>query len=61
MNETKQDVVEVQLAKDGQVVVFCQGVKQHYRATCSAQHPNLLRGRSDWFGPGLIWKAEIEY
>jgi hypothetical protein len=40
MNEAKQDVVEVQLAKDGQVVIFRQGVKQDCRATYSAHHPN---------------------
>ena len=61
MNETKQDVVEVQLAKDGQVVVFRRGVQQCYRGTYSTQHPNKLRGRADWFGPDLIWKADIEY
>ena len=61
MNETKQDVVEVQMAKEGQIIVFRQGVKQHYRATYSAQHPNKLQGRADWYGPDLIWKAEIEY
>jgi len=61
MNQTTQDVVEVQLAKDGQVVVFRRGVKQCYRGTYSAQHPNKLRGRADWFGPDLIWKADIEY
>ena len=61
MNETTQDVVEVQLAKDGQVVVFRRNVKQYYRGTYSAQHPNKLRGRADWFGPDLIWKADIEY
>ena len=61
MKETTQDVVEVQLAKDGQVVVFRRGVKQCYRGTYSAQHPNKLRGRADWFGPDLIWKADIEY
>ena len=61
MNQTTQDVVEVQLAKDGQVVVFRRGVKQCYRGTYSVQHPNKLRGRADWFGPDLIWKAEIEY
>ncbi len=61
MNETKQDVVEVQLAKDGQVVVYRQGVKQHYRATYSAQQPKKLHGRADWYGPDLIWTAEIEY
>ena len=61
MNQTTQDVVEVQLAKDGQVVVFRRDVKQCYRGTYSAEHPNKLRGRADWFGPDLIWKAEIEY
>jgi hypothetical protein len=61
MNETTQDVVEVQLAKDGQVVVFRRNVKQYYRGTYSAQHPNKLRGRADWFGPDLIWTADIEY
>ena len=61
MNQTTQDVVEVQLAKDGQVVVFRRGVKQCYRGTYSAQRPNKLRGRADWFGPDLIWKADIEY
>ena len=61
MNQTTRDVVEVQLAKDGQVVVFRRGVKQCYRGTYSAQHPNKLRGRADWFGPDLIWKADIEY
>ena len=61
MNQTTQDVVEVQLAKDGQVVVFRRGVKQCYRGTYPAQHPNKLRGRADWFGPDLIWKADIEY
>jgi hypothetical protein len=60
MNETKQGVVEVQLAKDGQVVVFRRGVQQCYRGTYSPQHPNKLRGRADWFGPDLIWKAAIE-
>jgi hypothetical protein len=61
MNETTQDVLEVQLAKDGQVVIFRRGVKQCYRGTYSAEHPNKLRGRGDWFGPDLIWKADIEY
>lgn len=61
MNETTKDVVEVQLAKDGQVLVFRQGVKQYYRGTYSAQAPNKLRGRADWYGPDLIWKAEIDY
>jgi len=61
MNETTHDVVEVQLAKDGQVVVFRRNVKQCYRGTYSAQHPNKLRGRADWFGPDMIWKADIEY
>ena len=61
MNQTTHDVVEVQLAKDGQVVVFRRGVKQCYRGTYSAQHSNKLRGRADWFGPDLIWKADIEY
>ena len=61
MNQTTQDVVEVQLAKDGQVVVFRRGVKQCYRGTYSVQRPNKLRGRADWFGPDLIWKADIEY
>ena len=61
MNQTTQDVVEVQLAKDGQVVVFRRGVNQCYRGTYSAQNPNKLRGRADWFGPDLIWKADIEY
>ena len=61
MNETTQDVVEVQLAKDGQVLVFRQGVKQYYRATYSAQQPKKLHGRADWYGPDLIWTAEIEY
>ena len=61
MNRTAQDVVEVQLAKDGQVVVFRRNVKQCYRGTYSPQHPNRLRGRGDWFGPDLIWKADIEY
>ena len=61
MNETKQDVVEVQMAKDGQVVVFRRDVKQFYRGTYSAQHPNKVRGRAEWFGPDLIWQADIEY
>jgi len=61
MNESKQDVVEVQLAKDGQVVVYRQGVKQHYRATYSVRQPQKLHGRADWYGPDLIWTAEIEY
>jgi len=61
MNESKQDVVEVQVAKDGQVVVYRQSVKQHYRATYSAQQPKKLHGRADWYGPDLIWTAEIEY
>jgi len=61
MNETTQDVVEVQSAKDGQVVVFRRNVKQWYRGTYSAQHPSKLRGRADWFGPDLIWTADIEY
>jgi hypothetical protein len=61
MNQTTKDVVEVQLAKDGQVLVFRQGVKQYYRATYSAQRPSKLRGRADWYGPDLIWKADIEY
>ena len=50
------------LAKDGQAsLVYRQGVKQHYRATYSVQHPNKLHGRADWYGPDLIWTAEIEY
>ena len=61
MNETKQDVLEVQLAKDGQIVVFRQGVKQHYRGNYSPQQPNKVRGKADWYGPDLIWKAVIEY
>jgi hypothetical protein len=61
MNETTRDVVEVQLAKDGQILVFRQGVKQYYRATYSAQQPKKLHGRADWYGPDLIWTAEIEY
>ena len=61
MNESTKDVVEVQLAKDGQVVVYRQGVKQHYRATYSARQPQKLHGRADWYGPDLIWTAEIEY
>ena len=61
MNQTTQDVVEVQLAKDGQVVVFRRDVKQCYRGTYSAQQPNKVRGTADWFGPDLIWKADIEY
>ena len=58
MNETTRDVVEVQLARDGQVLVFRQGVKQHYRATYSAQQPENSHGRADWYGPDLIWTAE---
>jgi hypothetical protein len=58
--ETAQDVVEVQLAKDGQLTVFRRSIKQHYRGRYSAQHPNKVRGGADWYGPDLIWKAEIE-
>lgn len=61
MNQTARDEIEVQSAKDGQVVVFRRGVNQCYRGTYSPEHPNKLRGKGDWFGPDLIWRAEIEY
>lgn len=61
MNETTQDVVEVKFAKDGQIVVFREGVKQYYRGSYSGQNPNKLRGRADWYGPDLVWTAEIEF
>ncbi|MBM3802561.1 MAG: hypothetical protein FJW26_09680 [Acidimicrobiia bacterium] len=61
MDETKQDVVEVQLARDGQVVVFRRAIKQHYRGTYAAGRPNKLQGRGDWYGPDLLWQGEIEY
>ncbi len=60
MNETKQDVIEVESVDNGKLVLFRQGIKQRYRGTFSTDQPGRLRGTADWFGPDMIWTASIE-
>lgn len=60
MNETKQDVIEVESVGDGKVVLFRQGVKQRYRGTYASAQPRRLRGTADWYSNDMIWTASVE-
>jgi hypothetical protein len=61
LNENQGDVIEVEVAENGQVILFRQGIKMHYRGSYSQDQPQRLSGTADWYGPGVIWRATIEY
>jgi hypothetical protein len=61
LNLTQGDVIEAEVAENGQVILFRQGIKMHYRGSYSQDQRHKLSGTADWYGPGVIWKATIEY
>lgn len=61
LNETKSDVIEVEVAENGQVVLLRHGIGMRYRGSFSPAHPHKLTGTADWYGPGVVWRATIEY
>ena len=61
LSENQGDVIEVEIAENGQVILFRQGIKMHYRGSYSQDQPHKLSGTADWYGPGVIWRATIEY
>jgi hypothetical protein len=60
LNKLQSDVIEVEVAQNGEVTLLRRGLNKRYRGKYSLDKPTRISGTADWYTPGVIWSARIE-